>query len=126
LLGGVGASAATFFLLFTLAQWLVLPVIDTVRDYRPAAAWLASHSPAAEQVGFYWPGREATKRPAWLCYLPSHRLETFTDAPSAAAWLAQKPGRLLLTDPTNAGMVNGAQAVQRWKISSTQWVVVAM
>jgi hypothetical protein len=60
-----------------------------------------------------------------LCYLPSHRLETFTDAPSAAAWLAQKPGRLLLTDPTNAGMVNGAQAVQRWKISSTQWVALA-
>jgi hypothetical protein len=125
LLRGLGVSTGTFFLLFTLAQWLVLPVIDTVRDYRPAAAWLASHSPATEAVGFYWPGREATKRPAWLCYLPSHRLETFTDAASAAAWLAEKPGRLLLTDPDNAGTVNGAQTVQRWKISSTQWVVVA-
>jgi hypothetical protein len=125
LLLGVHNSAVTFFLLFTLALWFVLPVIDRVRDYRPAAAWLASHSPATETVGFYWPGREATKRPAWLCYLPGHRLETFTDATSAAAWLAEKPGRLLLTDPDNAGTVNGAQAVQRWKISSTQWVVVA-
>ena len=59
-------SAATFFLLLTLAQWLVLPVIDTVRDYRPAAAWLA-----------------------------------------------EKPGQLLLTNPDNAGTVNGAYAVQR-------------
>jgi 4-amino-4-deoxy-L-arabinose transferase-like glycosyltransferase len=125
LLRGVGTSAATFFLLFTLAQWLVLPVIDTVRDYRPAAAWLAAHSPANERVGFYWPGREATKRPAWLCYLPSHRLETFIDAPSAAAWLAQKPGRVLLSDPDNASAMNGARVIQRWKISSTQWVVVS-
>ena len=125
LLRGVGTSAATFFLLFTLAQWFVLPVIDTVRDYRPAAAWLAAHSPANERVGFYWPGREATKRPAWLCYLPSHRLETFTDAPSAAAWLAEKPGRLLLSDPDNAGAMNGARVIQRWKISSTQWVVMS-
>jgi 4-amino-4-deoxy-L-arabinose transferase-like glycosyltransferase len=125
LLRGVGTSAATFFLLFTLAQWFVLPVIDTVRDYRPAAAWLAANSPASERVGFYWPGREATKRPAWLCYLPSHRLETFTDAPSAAAWLAEKPGRLLLSDPDNAGAMNGARVIQRWKISSTQWVVVS-
>ncbi len=125
LLRGVAISAATFFLLFTLAQWFVMPVIDTVRDYRPAAAWLAAHSPANERVGFYWPGREATKRPAWLCYLPSHRLETFTDAPSAAAWLAEKPGRLLLSDPDNAGAMNGARVIQRWKISSTQWVVMS-
>jgi 4-amino-4-deoxy-L-arabinose transferase-like glycosyltransferase len=125
LLHGVRASAATFFLLFTIAMWFVLPVIDTVRDYRPAAAWLASHSPAEEKVGFYWPGREATKRPAWLCYLPGHRLETFGDAGTAAAWLAAKPGRLLLTNPANADTVDGAQAVQRWKISSTQWVVVS-
>jgi 4-amino-4-deoxy-L-arabinose transferase-like glycosyltransferase len=125
LLHGVRASAATFFLLFTIAMWFVLPVIDTVRDYRPAAAWLASHSPAEEKVGFYWPGREATKRPAWLCYLPGHRLETFGDAGTAAAWLAAKPGRLLLTNPANADTVDGAQSVQRWKISSTQWVVVS-
>jgi 4-amino-4-deoxy-L-arabinose transferase-like glycosyltransferase len=125
LLRGVGTSAATFFLLFTLAQWFVLPVIDTVRDYRPAAAWLAQHSPANERVGFYWPGREATKRPAWLCYLPGHRLETFTDAASATAWLAEKPGRLLLSNPENADAVGGARTVQQWKISSTQWVVVA-
>ncbi len=44
----------------------MLPVIDTVRDYRPAAAWLA-----------------------------------------------EKPGQLLLTNPDNAGTVNGAYAVQR-------------
>lgn len=125
LLRGVGTSAATFFLLFTLAQWLVLPVIDTVRDYRPAAAWLAANTPAGERVGFYWPGREATKRPAWLCYLPNHRLETFSDATSAAAWLAKKPGRLLLSNPDNAGTIGGARTVQQWKISSTQWVVVA-
>jgi hypothetical protein len=57
--------------------------------------------------------------------LPNHRLETFADAGSAATWLAARPGRLLLTAPDHAGTVSGAQAVQRWKISSTQWVVVA-
>lgn len=124
LLRGVATSAATFFLLFTLAQWFVLPVIDTVRDYRPAAAWLAARSPANEHVGFYWPGREATKRPAWLCYLPNHRLETFTDAGSAAAWLAANPKRLLLSNPENAGAVEGTRIVQEWKISSTAWAVV--
>ena len=124
LLRGLVASAITLFLLLTAVSWWVLPVIDTVRSYQPAAAWLDAHLPAAAPIGFYVPGKETTKRSAWLCYLPGHRLEFFSDAATAQRWLSLQPGRLLLTDPEHALAFEGTQTLQQWTISTTHWTVL--
>jgi 4-amino-4-deoxy-L-arabinose transferase-like glycosyltransferase len=57
------ALATTLVVGWSSVLWLVLPVIDTVRSYRPAAQWLVERVPTHEQVGFYWPGREAPNAP---------------------------------------------------------------
>jgi len=117
--------AATLVTGWSAVMWLALPPIDTLRTYRPAAHWLAERVEPNEQVGFYVPGREAPKRPAWLCHLGGRRLEFFTNAEGAAAWLAMKPGRLLLTSPALAPTVSGSHQIQSWTISSDHWVVLS-
>jgi 4-amino-4-deoxy-L-arabinose transferase-like glycosyltransferase len=118
------AMAATLVVGWTAVLWLVLPVVDTVRSYRPAAHWLVARVPADDQVGFYWPGRENPKRPAWLCHLAGRRLEFFTSAAAVDAWLQARPGRLVLTNPELAPTIPGATVRQDWTISSDRWVVV--
>ena len=110
---------------FSLVMWLVLPVIDTVRTYQPAAQWLVGRVPAGGTVGFHVPGRENTKRPAWLCYLDGRHLAFFTTPAEASEWLAADHTRLLLTEPKRIPDIDGAQTVITWRISNDDWAVVA-
>ena len=116
--------AGTTTLGFVLVMWLVLPVIDTLRSYRPAAEWLVARVPVGGSVGFHVPGRENTKRPAWLCYLAGRRLEFFTSPDEASAWLAADHARLLLTSPARVASLSQVDTLQEWLISSDEWVVV--
>jgi len=50
--------AGTTTLAFVLALWLVMPAIDLVRSYRPAAQWLVERIPPNGMVGFLHPGHE--------------------------------------------------------------------
>lgn len=102
----------------------ILPVIDAYKSYQPAASWLVERVDAEAAIGFFWPGREATKRPAWLCHLQGRRLKFFATALEAQAWLAAEPGRLLLTHPELLAELPGTDPVADWQISSTHWVVV--
>ncbi|MBT5900750.1 MAG: glycosyltransferase family 39 protein [Opitutaceae bacterium] len=106
------------------AMHTVLPVIDEQRSYQPAAKWLGERTPAGETIGYFWPGREASKRPAWLCHLDGRRLEFFADDAAATAWLNQRPNRLLLTTPALATGLNSVVTAAEWRISSTSWVVL--
>lgn len=120
--------AATGVIGYSLAMWLVLPVIDPALTYRPAAQWLAERVPAGGVVGFYSPGREALKRPSWLCHLGEGRRLKFLATPAeASAWLAADPQRLVLTEPTRrkAPMPEQVVTIIRWRISSDQWAVLS-
>lgn len=116
--------AGTTTLAFVLVMWLVMPVIDTLRSYRPAAQWVAEHVSAGAIVGFHLPGRENTKPPAWLCHLDGRHLEFLTTAAEASAWLAADPSRLLLTSPALVGTLVDVQVIRTWHISSDDWAVV--
>ena len=108
-----------------VALHTVLPVVDDQRSYRPAAQWLVERVPEDGRIGYFWPGREAVKRPAWLCHLERRRLEFFADAATAEAWLSQDAGRLLITSPELAVDLPSTTTVAAWRISSTSWVVVS-
>jgi hypothetical protein len=110
---------------YVLALWLVMPVIDRMRSYQPAAAWIAQRVPTGQAVGFFVPGREANKRPAWLCHLDGRRLEFFSTAEAATQWLAGAPGRLVISDARKAPRATQAHVVQEWNISSDVWLVLA-
>jgi 4-amino-4-deoxy-L-arabinose transferase-like glycosyltransferase len=110
---------------YVLALWLVMPVIDRMRSYQPAAAWITQRVPAGEAVGFFVPGREANKRPAWLCHLGGRRLEFFPTPEAATQWLAGAPGRLVISDPKNAPRIAQSHVIQEWNISSDAWLVLA-
>lgn len=111
-------------LLWSAATLLVLPVIDRQRSYEPAARWLTERVGPEEPIGFYWPGREATKRPAWLCHLDGRRLVFFGEAEAARDWLAAGDSRLLLTSPPLVRELGGVESLTTWRISSTDWAVV--
>ncbi len=118
--------AATCAIGYSMAMWLVLPVIDTALTYRPAAHWLAERVPAGGTVGFFSPGRESNKRPSWLCHMGGGRRLVFLSTPEAAsAWLAADPSRLLLTEPKRAPPLTGVTTRIEWRISSDYWAVVA-
>lgn len=109
---------------WSVCMHLVLPVIDRQRSYEPASAWLAERVPERGTIGYFWPERENTKRPAWLCHLEGRRLIFFREASAASVWLAQDPRRLLLTTPPLLPTIRGASQVTSWTISSTVWSVV--
>ena len=106
------------------AMHTVLPVIDEQRSYKAAAGWLAEQTPAGEKIGYYWPGREASKRPAWLCHLDGRRFVFLADPAAAMAWLNQSPAGLLLTTPVLAADLSAVVTAAEWRISSTSWVVL--
>ena len=106
------------------ALHVILPEIDAYKSYRPAANWLVERVDAGAEIGFYWPGREANKRPAWLCHLQGRRLVFCATAAAANTWLAAEPGRLLLTTPSLKEDLPDAEQVADWQISSTHWLVV--
>lgn len=116
--------AGTTTLGFVLVMWLVLPVIDTMRSYRPAAQWLVERVPVGGTVGFLLPGRENTKRPAWLCHLDGRRLEFLSTPAEATVWLAADHARLLLTSPTLMASVTESHTLAAWRISTDEWVVL--
>ncbi len=115
---------ATTTLGFVLSLFLVMPAIDVMRTYRPAASWLVERVPAGGSVGFFVPGREGTKRPAWLCHLDGRRLVFHATAEEASAWLAADPARMLLTSPERGATLTNVQTVIEWRISSDEWQVV--
>lgn len=110
---------------YSLAMWLVLPVLDTALTYRPAAQWVAERVPAGGQVGFFVPGREATKRPSWLIHMGGgRRLVFFATAEEASAWLAADPSRLLLWDPAHSPAVANVATKAEWRISTDTWAAL--
>lgn len=118
------ALALSGALIAGTAMHTVLPVIDEQRSYRLPAQWLAEQSPRDENIGYFWPGREASKRPAWLCHLDGRRLTFMANQAEATAWLNNDAGKLLLTTPTLAADLDWAVTVAEWRISSTSWVVL--
>jgi 4-amino-4-deoxy-L-arabinose transferase-like glycosyltransferase len=120
----VQALSAMWVVVFTVALWLVMPVIDSARRYSVATAAVIAHSPGTGPVGFFSPGLETTKRAGWLCYLEGRRLEYFKDAADAQAWLAAESGRVVLSDPTTAPPVPGTVVLERWRLADQDWVVL--
>ncbi len=120
----VGLLSLTWLAVFTLAMWLVMPVIDSVRQYSAATAQVIAHSPGEGPIGFFAPGLEKTKRAGWLCYLDGRRLEYFVDEETARAWLAASPGRVLLSDPSTAMPVPGTRVLERWRLADQDWVLL--
>lgn len=117
--------ALTMVVAWSGVMWLVLPAIDRQRSYQPAAAWLDARLAPDAAVGFFVPGRESSKRPAWLCHLGGRRLVFLRQPGEVTAWLEAAPGRLVLSDEYRATLVERSAIVQRWQISSDRWVVVA-
>ncbi len=118
--------AATGAVGYSLAMWLVLPVIDTALTYRPAAQWVAQRVPEGGTVGFYSRGHEATKRPSWLIHLGGgRRLAFFTTPEEASAWLAADASRLLVTEPNRPPLLTNVVIKAEWRISSDTWAAVA-
>ena len=120
----VAAASLTLLAVFTLAMWLVMPVIDSVRQYSVAAAQVIAHSPGEGAIGFFAPGLEKTKRAGWLCYLDGRRFDYLEDAQAAQAWLAAAPGRVLLSDPSTAQPVPGTRALESWRLADQDWVLL--
>lgn len=106
------------------AMHTVLPVVDEQRSYRPASEWLVEQTSENETMGYYWPGREASKRPAWLCHLGDRRFEFLADPVAAMRWLSEKPDGLLLTTPALKTNLGATVVAKQWRISSTHWVVL--
>lgn len=106
------------------AMHTVLPIVDEQRSYRNAAGWLAERTSVDETIGYYWPGREASKRPAWLCHLGDRRFVFLADSDAAEAWLSETPDSLLLTTPVLAADLNATDVAAQWRISSTHWMVL--
>ncbi|MEN9704251.1 MAG: hypothetical protein RLZZ393_130 [Pseudomonadota bacterium] len=122
----VVALSATLLAVFTVALWLVMPLVDGARRYSVAAAVVLRQSAPDESVGFFAPGLETTKRAGWLCHLEGRRLEYLRDATAARAWLAGSPGRVLLTDPSMALPVPGTRELQRWRLADQDWALLAL
>lgn len=120
------ALAASMTVTYVLVMWLVFPALDRVRSYRPAAHWLVERVPAGGEVGFFSPGRERQKRPAWLCHLEGRRLRFLRTPADTQAWLMQDPSRLVLSTPTLAATVPQATVKQAWTISTDSWVVLGV
>ncbi len=119
--------AATMMVAWSAIMWVVLPPVDTIRTYRPAAQWLAERVPPTGTIGFFEPGREAPKRPAWLCHLGGRSLTFFNTAEDASGWLSAVPGRLLLTNPELAAAFTApVTSIMTWHISSETWVVASV
>lgn len=116
--------SASGALLWSIAMSFVLPVIDQQRSYAPAARWLGARVKSDQLIGYFWPGREASKRPAWLCHLDGRRLVFLDSAVAARLWLAADSNRLMLTTPSLLSELNPASLDAQWKISSTDWAVV--
>jgi 4-amino-4-deoxy-L-arabinose transferase-like glycosyltransferase len=122
--GALAVLSAGFLAVFTVAMWLVLPLIDSARQYSAATAAVVGHSPGDGPVGFFSPGLEKTKRAGWLCYLEGRRLQYLPDAAAAQAWLDAEPGRVLLTDPSTAPSVPGTQVLERWRLADQEWALL--
>jgi hypothetical protein len=120
----VRACAATLLLAFTAAMWLVMPVIDRVRDYGLPAAWVSLQATAKGPIGFFLPGYETRKRAGWLVHLQGRRLEFLATADAARDWLAAAPGRVLLADPDNSPPVAGSRVINSWTIGDQEWIVL--
>lgn len=106
------------------AMHSILPIVDEQRSYRPAAGWLVQRTQGDAEIGYYWPGREANKRPGWLCHLKGRRFVFLDDPAVAMEWLNQSSDALLLTTPVLAGHIPANTPVAKWRISSTSWVVL--
>ena len=116
--------AAALALTWSAIMWLVLPAFDTVRTFRPAAHWIAERVPAQGAVGFHVPGREGSKRPAWLCHLGGRRVVFFSTPAAALTWLEGDSARLLISDPDRVPPIAGTTVVQSWMISGDTWTVL--
>jgi 4-amino-4-deoxy-L-arabinose transferase-like glycosyltransferase len=119
------AMAGTTTIAYVAVMWLTFPVLDRVRSYRPAAQWLVERVPAGGLIGFFSPGRENSKRPAWLCHLEGRRLRFLRSPAEAQSWLGEDPTRLVLSSPTHGASVHQAVVVQSWTISTDAWVVLS-
>jgi 4-amino-4-deoxy-L-arabinose transferase-like glycosyltransferase len=117
--------AASTTLAYVLIMWLVLPVLDQVLSYRPAARWLAERVPAGGRVGFFSPGRELSKRAAWLCHLDGRRLHFLGTPDDVQAWLVSDPTRLVLSSPAHVAAIQQVRVIHSWTISSHEWLVLA-
>ncbi len=117
--------AGSTTLAYVLIMWLVLPVVDQVRSYRPAARWLAERVPADGLVGFFSPGREQSKRAAWLCHLDGRRLHFLGTPDEVQAWLVSDPTRLVLSSPAHVAAIQQVHVIHSWTISSDEWLVLA-
>jgi hypothetical protein len=117
--------AGSTTLAYVLAMWLVLPVLDQVLSYRPAARWLAERVPAGGLVGFFSPGRELSKRAAWLCHLDGRRLRFLGTPDEVRAWLDSDPTRLVLSSPAHVAATQQVRVIHSWTISSHEWLVLA-
>jgi 4-amino-4-deoxy-L-arabinose transferase-like glycosyltransferase len=113
--------AGTQLALWSLVMATVLPVIDTERSFAPAGRWLVERVPADQPVGFLVPGREATRRPAWLAHLDGRRLLFFNDAAPAVTWLNESPDHYLLIDPRRVPPLPGTASAAVWSISGDPW-----
>jgi 4-amino-4-deoxy-L-arabinose transferase-like glycosyltransferase len=122
---GVRACAATLLLAFIAAMWLIMPVIDRVRNYEMPTAWLMVRSPDRGPMGFFAPGLEVTKRAGWLCYLHGRHLQFLSSPEEARQWLQENPQRLLLSDPETSPAVPGTRVLNRWMIGEQKWIVLA-
>ena len=117
--------AGSTTLAYVLIMWLLLPVVDQVRSYRPAARWLAERVPADGLVGFFSPGREQSKRAAWLCHLDGRRLHFLGTPDEVQAWLVSDPTRLVLSSPAHVAAIQQVHVIHSWTISSDEWLVLA-
>jgi 4-amino-4-deoxy-L-arabinose transferase-like glycosyltransferase len=121
---GVRAVAATLLLAFTAAMWLVMPVVDRVRDYNSPAAWVNARMAAPGPVGFFAPALEVTKRAGWLCHLRGRRLEFLPTPEAARDWLRAVHGRVLLADPDSSPAVPDTRVVNAWTLGEQRWIVL--
>lgn len=110
---------------WSISMLLVLPVIDQQRSYAPASRWLVERVNPSQVIGYYWPGREASKRPAWLCHLDGRKFIFFDSAVTARLWLAADTNRIALTTPALVSELNPISVEAQWTISSTDWAVVS-
>ena len=122
-LRAVQALSVMWVAVFAVALWLVMPVIDSARQYSVATASVVRHSPTGP-VGFFAPGLEVVKRAGWLCYLDGRTLKYFKNAAAASDWLHDGSGRVVLSDPAIAPPLPNTQILEHWKLAEQEWVLL--